>query len=77
MLGKTFRLKKRPLSKPSSFQPPSPSLRACPRSLSSLVHSPVTLNRGLTFSRGHPWLAVKRSGINVRVEERVERGGIG
>lgn len=52
-------------------------LCACPRSLSSLVHSPVTLNRGLTFSRGHPWLAVKRSGINVRLEERVERGAWG
>lgn len=37
----------------------------------SLVHSLVTLNSGLTFSRGQPWLAVKRSEINMWVEERV------
>lgn len=54
-------------------------LPLCTFSLSLLP--PVTLNRGLTFSRGHPWLAVKRRGINVRewrewsVGHRV--GGVG
>lgn len=38
---------------------------------------PVSLNRGLTFSRGHPWLAVKRSGINVWVEQEWREWSMG
>lgn len=30
--------------------------------------APLRRSRALTFSRGHPWLPVKRSGINVQVD---------
>ena len=68
----SVRREEKKASEQSKQSPPPPFLSL---SLSSLVRSPVTLNRGLTFSRGHPWLAVKRSGINVWVEGRESGAG--